>query len=84
LFAAVKGNRLGMIPTELTVSLFTKMKSRSWLALTSIANLPNSDKFDVDVNGKSLLECSALRPTLIIIAAVHMVRKRNLLMVAAR
>jgi len=45
------------------------------------SDLPNADKFDVDIDGKCLLECLALFPARFIVLAVHPVRERDLLVI---
>lgn len=80
-FARVKGNLLGTNPTELTVSL---LMNEIAVMHRVVQNLPDTDKFNVHIDGECLFECSALFPTFFIVTAVHVVCKRNLLMVAAR
>ena len=46
--------------------------------------VPDTDEFDVDIDGECLLECRGLRPSQIVIASKHLVRKVDLLMVAWR
>jgi hypothetical protein len=80
-FARVKGNLLGRIPTELTVSLPANEIAVTYRA---VENLPNANKFNIHVDRERLLECSALFPSFFIVTTVHVVCKRNLLVVAGR
>jgi hypothetical protein len=51
---------------------------------STAGNIPNTHKFDIHRERESLFECIALCPAFLIVTAVHMVRKRNLLMVVTR
>ena len=46
--------------------------------------IPDADEFDLDVSRESFLERGALSPANIVIATEHLIRERNLLVVARR
>lgn len=48
------------------------------------SNLPNTHKFNIDVDRKGLFEGRTLTPSKVVVLGVHLVRERDLLMVAPR
>lgn len=76
------------MPTELTVSLERcKVDSASMVEYTRLlrtSNLPNTNKFNIDINRERFLEGCTLVPSTIIIRGVHFVCERDLLMIASR
>jgi hypothetical protein len=83
--AFVNGNLRGITPTALTVSL-TRSGVSPWHMFLEVrtSNLPNSYKFNIDVNGKRFFKACALTPSKVIVLGVHLVCKRDLLMIASR
>ena len=57
-------------------------KSMSHVPRTS--NLPNTDKFNINVDGKGFFEGCTLTPSNVIVSGVHFVCKGDLLMIASR
>lgn len=80
-----KGKRFGMSPTELTVSLPRQPTLRLGQEQPGdVWYVPDSDKLNIYVHRERLLECDTLLPSYLIRSSVHVVRERNLLMVACR
>lgn len=55
-----------------------------YTSLLRASDLPNTHKFNIDVNRKGFLEGCTLLPPKVIVLGVHLVRKRDLLIVAPR
>jgi len=55
-----------------------------WMYRVETERIPDADEFDLDVGRESFLEHGALSPANIVIATEHLVRERNLLVVACR
>lgn len=72
------------MPTELTVSLTRFGYIKCVIIHVFSSHLPNTHKFNINVDRKRFLEGRTLSPSHVIVLGVHLVRKRDLLMVAPR
>ena len=79
----MNGRVRGTNPTEQTVSLRHALVA--WCYVPHVTEgIPDADEFDFDVGRECFLERVALSPANIVIATEHLVRERNLLVVARR
>jgi hypothetical protein len=47
-----------------------------------VAYIPDTNEVDININGESSLESGALSPTYLVVARVHFVCERDLLVIA--
>ena len=90
LLLETNGNSRGMIPTDATVSLelffygYNTVRNGYTAYWSRVMRSPNTDEFNLYVNGERLLETFATTPTIFIFAVVHGPCKWNLLGVVRR
>ena len=71
-----------MTPTDPTVSLEESLVNYG--ATGIVPSLPNTDEFNINFDRKGSLERRTLAPTSLILAGVHFIGKRDLLVVVLR